>query len=87
MPADVRREAEGALLEGYHADLVAAGVRDYGWDRCWRDYRRGAWAGLIMAIAASMLVERTARGDQMFLTMAARHSRHALDLDAVELLA
>jgi hypothetical protein len=87
MPADVRREAEGTLLEGYHADLVAAGVRDYGWDRCCRDYRRGTWAGLIMAVAASMLVERTARGDQMFLTMAARHSRHALDLDAVELLA
>ncbi len=87
MPAEVRREAEGALLEGYHAGLVAAGVGDYGWDRCWRDYRRGTWAGLIMAVAASMLVERTARGDQMFLTMAARHSRHALDLDAAELLA
>ena len=35
-----------------------------------------------MAVAASMLVERTDRGDQMFLTMAARHARHALDLDA-----
>ena len=58
----------------------------YDWDRCWHDYRRGTWAGLIMAVAASMLVERTDRGDQMFLTMADRHARHALDLDAVELL-
>jgi aminoglycoside/choline kinase family phosphotransferase len=86
MPADRRRDAETALVDGYYAGLVAAGVDGYAWDRCWRDYRRGSWAGLIMAVAASMLVERTARGDEMFLTMAARHSRHALDLDAVELL-
>ena len=87
MPPEVRREAEGELVRGYHAGLVASGVTEYGWERCWRDYRRSSWAGLIMAVAASMLVERTARGDQMFLTMAARHSRHALDLGAPELLA
>ena len=40
-----------------------------------------------MAIVASMLVERTERGDEMFMTMLARHSQHALDLDADELLA
>jgi hypothetical protein len=39
-----------------------------------------------MAVAASMLVERTNRGDQMFLAMASRHARHALDLDAPALL-
>jgi aminoglycoside/choline kinase family phosphotransferase len=86
MPPDLRRDAEADLVRGYHAGLVAAGVPDYGEERCWRDYRRGTWAGLIMAVAASMLVERTERGDQMFLTMAARHSRHALDLDAADLL-
>jgi Phosphotransferase enzyme family len=87
MPAEVRRDVEADLVQGYHAGLVAAGVTGYEWDRCWLDYRRGAWAGLIMAVAASMLVERTERGDEMFLTMAARHSRHALDLDAPGLLA
>jgi hypothetical protein len=40
-----------------------------------------------MAVAASNLVERTDRGDQMFLTMASRHARHALDLDAVSAIA
>ena len=39
-----------------------------------------------MALAASMLVERTERGDEMFMTMAHRHARHALDLDAPALL-
>ncbi len=81
---DERRSAEADLVRGYHAALVRAGVHDYTWERCWLDYRRGTWSGLIMAVAASMLVERTARGDQMFLTMAERHARHALDLDAPE---
>lgn len=87
MLPDSRREAEHDLVRGYHAGLRAAGVTDYSWEQCWRDYRRGTWAGLIMAVAASMLVERTERGDEMFLTMAERHARHALDLDATELLA
>jgi hypothetical protein len=86
MQPDVRREVEAGLVRGYHAALVNAGVPDYGWERCWLDYRRGTWSGLIMAVAASILVERTDRGDEMFLTMASRHSRHALDLDAVDAL-
>ena len=72
-------------MRDYHRGLGDAGVTGYDWDECWADYRRGTYAGLIMAVAASMLVERTARGDEMFLTMAARHSRHVLDLDAAEL--
>jgi len=81
---DERRSVEADLVRGYHTALTAAGVTDYALDQCWQEYRRGTWSGLIMAVAASMLVERTARGDQMFLTMAERHSRHALDLDADE---
>lgn len=86
LDAGERRAVERDLVGGYHAGLLGAGVEGYGWDRCWRDYRRGTWSGLVMAVAASMLVERTPRGDRMFLTMAARHARHALDLDAVEVI-
>ncbi len=81
-----RREHEEELVRGYHADLEAAGVDGYGWDRCWADYRRGTWHGMVMAVAASMLVERTERGDRMFLTMAGRHAHHALDLDGPGIL-
>jgi len=84
--ASDRRAVEADLVGDYHAGLVRAGVDEYPWERCWTDYRRGTWSGLVMAIAASMLVERTDRGDQMFLTMAARHAQHAIDLDAPELL-
>ena len=58
----------------------------YDRDDCWLDYRRGTWAGLSMAVLASMSVKRTDRGDAMFLTMADRHARHALDLDAADVL-
>jgi hypothetical protein len=84
--AEDRRAHEPELVRRYYDGLLAAGVEDYGWDQCWLDHRRGTFAGLIMAIAASMLVERTDRGDDMFLVMAHRHARHALDLDAPALL-
>ncbi len=53
----------------------------------WEQYRRYSFGGLIMAIVASALVRRTDRGDEMFVTMAERHARQALDLDAEMLLA
>jgi hypothetical protein len=83
---DVRREHEDELVHGYYDDLVAAGVSGFTFDELWRDYRRGTWAGLIMAVGASMLVERTDRGDAMFMAMADRHAQHALDLDALAVL-
>ena len=84
--AEDRAAAEEGLVRRYHEGLLAAGVEGYDWDRCWTDYRRFTYAGLIMALAASMLVEQTPRGDEMFMAMAHRHSRHILDLDAPALL-
>ena len=46
----------------------------------------GAFAGFVVTVVASMIVERTARGDEMFVAMARRHARHALDLGAADLL-
>ena len=83
---DDRRRAEQDIVRAYHTALQAAGIGDYAWDRCWNDYRRGAFAGSAVTVIASMLVQQTARGDEMFTTMARRHSRHALDLGAAEFL-
>jgi aminoglycoside/choline kinase family phosphotransferase len=82
---DDRRIHERDLVAQYHAGLVAAGV-GLGWDDCWEQYRRYTFGGLIMAIAASMLVEQTGRGDDMFVAMAQRHGRHALDLESTDFL-
>ena len=40
---------------------------------------------IVMAVVASMVVEVTARGDEMFLAMARRHSAHAIDADVESL--
>ena len=52
----------------------------------WTDYRIGALSGYFMAVFASMNVERTARGDEMFAVMAERPARQALDLGSLGLL-
>jgi hypothetical protein len=83
---EVRRQHEQTLLRDYHAALLAAGVEGYDWDQCLADYARYAFSGVVMAVVASMIVERHDRGDEMFIAMATRHATHALDLDAVHLL-
>jgi len=84
---EVRRPVEASIVRDYHGRLTDAGVADYAWDRCWQDYRRGSFAGFGVTVIASMIVQQTERGDAMFITMARRHARHALDLDAGEFLA
>ncbi len=52
----------------------------------WKEYRRHAFAGFLMAINASLHVEQTERGNQMFAAMAERPARMAIDLDSLSLL-
>jgi hypothetical protein len=87
LSAEDRRVHEPALLAHYHDALCRRGVRDYSLDQLRQDVRRDTFAGVLMAIVASMVVQRTERGDLMFLTSATRHSQHALDVDAPALLA
>ena len=79
---DERREHAERLVRMYHGRLVERGVKGYTFDECWLEYRRHAHASLIMAIAASMLVGRTERGDRMFMAMADRSAQLARDVDA-----
>jgi Phosphotransferase enzyme family len=81
-----RRRHERELLREYHEALLAQRTQGLAWETCWEEYRRHTFAGVLMAIIAPMLVERTPRGDEMFMAMLARHSQHALDLEAEELL-
>ena len=86
LSAEDRRAHEPELLAGYHDALCHRGVRDYSLEQLRADTRRDTFAGLLMAIVASMVVQRTERGDLMFLTSATRHAQHALDADAPALL-
>jgi aminoglycoside/choline kinase family phosphotransferase len=78
---DRRRHGEG-LVDGYHEALLSEGVTGFDRDRLDDEYRRLCFGGLVMSIGASMLVKRTERGDEMFVTSVARYAQQALDLDA-----
>jgi hypothetical protein len=85
LPVAEWRKRYDALLDGYHtalgpdAPISLADVRE--------GVRRQSFFGVMMAIVSSMLVERTERGDAMFMTMLQRHCEHVLDVDALETLA
>jgi hypothetical protein len=79
-----RRAHEEELLRTYFDGLGEQEALS--WEACREGYRRGCFAGVLMAVAASMLVERTERGDDMFMTLLGRHCQQAIDLDAVALL-
>ncbi|MFT5012346.1 MAG: hypothetical protein ACJAX5_000647 [Patiriisocius sp.] len=85
LPKD-RRPVEQDLVKRYYEALVAYGIKDYEFDECWQNYRRATFAGFPVTVVASMLVQQTERGDEMFSVMADRHSRHALDLNGEEFL-
>lgn len=82
---EARRTHERELLEIYRQGLVAQGV-ELGAEDCWNSYRVNAFAGLHMAVVASVLVGRSEHGDDMFLAMAERHAAHVDDLDSWALL-
>ena len=84
VPAE-RRLRERELVARYVAGLRAQGV-EVDDDAVWSGYRQFAYAGLIMAIAASALVVQTDRGDDMFLAMAERSATMALELDTESLV-
>lgn len=81
-----RAELEQGLIRRYHQELLAREVTGYSWEQCWHDYRRMSFTTLVMAIASSMLVERTERGDRMFLCSVERACAQIDHLDALELL-
>ncbi len=81
-----RSAQEAGLFDEYLHALAAHGLAPSR-DAAWRDYRVYALSGVLMAIFASMNVERTERGDEMFALMAERPARQALDHGSLDLIA
>ena len=80
------RGHEDQLLKRYHQTLIEHGVKDFTLDNVWNGYRHFSFSLFIMAFAASMIVERTERGDAMFFAMLRGGSGHVTDLEALDLL-
>jgi phosphotransferase family enzyme len=86
LTAEDRRAHEPELLAHYHRALCAGGVEGYSFEQLRQDVRRDTFGGVLMAVVASMVVQRTERGDLMFLTSTTRHAQHALDSEATAFL-
>ena len=84
LPDQLRRDHYEALLRAYHDALGANALISL--DDVRGGVRRGSFFGVMMAIVSSMLVERTDRGDEMFMVMLQRHCQHVLDTDALAVL-
>lgn len=84
LPSEVLRAHYDELLAAYHEGLGPDAGIDLGTVR--DGVRRQSFFGVIMAIASSMMVERTERGDEMFMTMLSRHCQHVLDSGAMAVL-
>ncbi|HZX53952.1 MAG TPA: phosphotransferase, partial [Ilumatobacteraceae bacterium] len=80
-----RRRLERDLVGQYGEALADYGVPVDAEDM-WQQYRREAYAGVIMAVIASQLVGSNERSEAMFAAMATRHAQHAIDLDSESLL-
>jgi Phosphotransferase enzyme family len=77
--AGVRRERELALFARYRDGLARHGVSADDLSGLWNDYRAASFSGFLMGATASMVVEQTARGDDMFLAMCGRSAAMVLD--------
>lgn len=84
---ETRRANEDALLQRYHSELVDLGVDDYPFERLLQDYACATFHNFIIGVAAAMLVERTERGDELFLSMVTNSLTHARDRDGVRHIA
>jgi hypothetical protein len=86
LPREQRRAVEQDFVREYHERLKELGVKDYAFDTLWRDYRSRAFALFTVAFYASVLVQQTPRGDDMFMAMLRSATDQILDLDALEFL-
>ena len=81
-----RREWEKTLVRRYFDGLIAAGVPNYSWERCWRDYRycllHKAWS----QVAVSDIDPGNDRGRALLHAMITRVFAAAHDLQSGDLL-
>ncbi|MEQ1538685.1 MAG: aminoglycoside phosphotransferase family protein [Sphingorhabdus sp.] len=77
--AESRRTIEPELLHHYRNGLIARGVTESDLAEIDNDYALSAVSGFLMGVTAAMVVERTDRGDDMFLAMARRSAAMVLD--------
>jgi hypothetical protein len=80
-----RRQHERELLRLYHEGIRTAGISDFSWDELWEAYRRNALYGAIAFVGSSPHVERTERGQALYLAGVRQFATLVLDLESERL--
>jgi Ecdysteroid kinase-like family len=83
LPVSLRRAHADELMRCYHA---AVGPSTLTLEDVREGVRRQSFVGVMMAIVSPILVQRTDRGDDMFMAMIERHCEQVLDMDALAVL-
>ncbi|MFJ2667535.1 phosphotransferase [Nocardia fluminea] len=78
-----RRAHERDLVSIYHDELMRAGVEAPTREEVWNAYLDHAVTAMFMAVHASVRVERTERGDQMWASWLERAAAQLADHDAL----
>jgi len=77
-----RRVEEKGLISAYHDGLLAAGIKGFDLDACWRSYREGALYGAFLFVGLAAQVESVPEIDAYIAAQAARYADMAIDLEA-----
>jgi aminoglycoside/choline kinase family phosphotransferase len=83
---DDRAAHERTLVEAYRTALAGYGVKGYDPATCFEDYRFAALQGPLITVLGCAYGTRTERGDEMFLTMAARSCAAIRELGSLDLI-
>ncbi len=87
LPTELRREHERALVNQWHAGLVAGGVTGFSADDAWEDYRKAMLYVWVMAVVISGTLDPTnERGRQWISVMLERSIAAIDDLDLITLM-
>jgi len=83
---ETRRAHGEELLHLYHTELQRSAPIPVAFEQCSDGVRMQGYFGLLQAIVASMSLERTDRGDELFVTMFTRPCEFIIDTKALDVL-
>ncbi len=86
LPGEQRRPRERELIATYLDALASRGV-ELETEPFLDEYAIASIQGVMVAISAAAMVDRTERGEELLSTMLDRHARHAIEWEAVDRVA
>jgi len=86
LTTEARRVHSDELIRIYHAALAKNAPERITIEQCYDGVRMGSYLGIQQAIMAATMLERTERGDDLFVAMFQRHCEMILDMKALDII-